>query len=199
MWAVVILAYHIASRLAYVLYAGFALKQQDQVGHFTRRYGAEEGFRRFRRVVSSLMYNDGVSFVLLCLVTRNTLELAWPRAWTIMAGAVLVVLGSSVKLWATATLGAKAYYWHSFFVPADGVASVTSGPYRFLKNPMYTVGYLQAYGLALVTGSVPGLAAALFDQAAILAFHRWVEKPHFERLSARDAGMERKQQHAVPK
>ncbi len=199
MWALVVLAYHIASRLAYVLYAGFALKQQDKRGHFARRYGAEEGFRRFRRVVSSLMYNDGLSFVLLCLVTWNTLELERPRAWTIVAGAVLVVLGSSVKLWAAATLGAKAYYWHSFFVQANVVAPNTSGPYRFLKNPMYTVGYLQAYGLALVTGSLTGLAAALFDQAAILAFHRSVEKPHFERLSARDAGAEGQEKHAVPK
>ena len=34
----------------------------------------------------------------------------------------------------------------------------------------------------VVTGKVvPGLLAAVFDQAAILAFHRWVEKPHFDR------------------
>ncbi|MGH2668454.1 MAG: methyltransferase, partial [bacterium] len=55
-------------------------------------------------------------------------------------------------------------------------------PYRFLKNPMYTVGYLQTYGLALLTGSMPGLVAALFAQAAILLFYLLVEKPHFDKL-----------------
>ncbi len=49
---------------------------------------------------------------------------------------------------------------------------------------MYTVGYLQVYGLALLAGSLPGLAAALFDQAAILTFYRAVEKPHFDRSVA---------------
>jgi hypothetical protein len=46
---------------------------------------------------------------------------------------------------------------------------------------MYTVGYLHIYGFALVTASSLGLLAALFDQVAILAFYRSVEKPHFDR------------------
>jgi hypothetical protein len=46
---------------------------------------------------------------------------------------------------------------------------------------MYTVGYLPLYGLALFTMSLPGLLAAAFDQAAILAFYWSVEKPHFDR------------------
>jgi hypothetical protein len=49
---------------------------------------------------------------------------------------------------------------------------------------MYTVGYLHAYGFALVTGSWLGLLAAAFDQAAILVFHQLVEKPHFLRTPA---------------
>ena len=47
---------------------------------------------------------------------------------------------------------------------------------------MYTIGYLPVYGLAIATSSAFGLAAALFDQCAILAFYNLVEKPHFERL-----------------
>jgi len=181
-WALIALAYHVASRLAYVLYIGLVLKRQDRTGHFTRRYGAEEGFRRFRRVAAILMYNDGVSFVLLCLATRSTLAIELPRSVSIAAGAFLVLIGVLTKLWAAATLGGRAYYWHNFFTPAARAVPNSTGPYRFLKNPMYSVGYLQTYGFALVTGSLPGLIAALVDQAAILAFYRWVEKPHFEKL-----------------
>ena len=50
---------------------------------------------------------------------------------------------------------------------------------------MYTVGYLQTYGFALLTGSLLGLGAALVDHVAILAFYRLVEKPHFERVRER--------------
>jgi hypothetical protein len=47
---------------------------------------------------------------------------------------------------------------------------------------MYTIGYLQTYGLALMMRSLPGVMAAVFAQAAILAFYFIVEKPHFEKL-----------------
>ena len=182
-WGALALGYQIASRLAYVLYVGFALKSQDRSGHFTRRYGADEGFRRFRRTASTLMANDGVSFVAVCLLTWNTLPPEIPRGLAVAAGTLLVLVGVSTKLWAAATLGGRAYYWYNFFTSTGTVAPNSAGPYRFLKNPMYTVGYLHTYGLALVTASLPGLLAALFDQGAILAFYRWVEKPHFEKYS----------------
>src|SRR5207245_3927156 len=83
---------------------------------------------------------------------------------------------------AAVTLGSDAYYWRNFFTPTGPVAPATTGPYRFLRNPMYTVGYLQTYGLALLVGSRFGLIMALFDQAAILVFYRRVEKPHFDKL-----------------
>src|SRR5207247_1571213 len=93
-WALLALAYHLASRLAYVLYIGLALGRQERTGYLTLRHGAEGGFRRFRRLGATLMYNDAGSFVLL------------------------------------------------------------------------------------------GLAAAVFDHAAILAFYRLVEKPHFEKYAS---------------
>lgn len=186
-WALVALVYHLASRLAYVLYIGIALRQQERTGRFTRRHGVEQGFRRFRRVASTLMANDAASFVVLCIASGNTLRVELPLGLVVAVGAVLVLVGVGTKLWAAATLGGKAYYWYNFFTPPDRVVPSTSGPYRLLKNPMYTVGYLQTYGLALVTGSLPGLVAAVIGQAAILAFYQWVERPHFETRAAADA------------
>ncbi|HKW41667.1 MAG TPA: methyltransferase [Gemmatimonadales bacterium] len=176
------LAYHFASRLAYVCYIGLTLSRQDRSAYLTERHGPEQAFRRFRRVAATLMLNDAVSFVVLCVVTRHTLPLALPQGLTIAVGAVLVVVGIAVKAWATATLGTGAYYWRDFFVPVERPVPAHAGPYPFLKNPMYSVGYLPTYGLALATGSLPGLIASAIDQAAILAFYRWVEKPHVERM-----------------
>ena len=39
------LAYHLASRLAYVLYVGVTLKRQDRAAYLTRRHGPEAAFR----------------------------------------------------------------------------------------------------------------------------------------------------------
>lgn len=176
-------AYCIASRLAYVLFTGIALRRQERSAAYTRTWGVEGGFQRFRRVVSALMVNDVFAFALLCVVTRDTIEVDLPRMVVIVVGAVLIAVGISVKVWAANTLGGDAYYWYNFFSPPRSPHIVLAGPYRFLANPMYTVGYLQAYGFALITGSVMGLWAAAFLHVSILAFYFAVEKPHFQRLN----------------
>lgn len=185
MWIALAAVYHLVSRLAYVLGVGVALRRQDRYQVFTRRYGAEAGFLRFRRAATIVMNNDALSFVVLCLVTRRSLDPSWPWSLSLALGALFIFLGLSIKLWAAARLGSAAYYWHNFFVPGDLVMPDPPGPYRYLKNPMYTLGYLHAYGFALACESWPGLIAAAFDQVAILAFHQWVEKPHFEALVER--------------
>ena len=73
--------------------------------------------------------------------------------------------------------------WLSTSRPDDAaIGPVSTGPYRFISSPMYTIGYLQTYGLALILRSLPGLIAAGFLQATILTFHVLIEKPHFQRL-----------------
>jgi len=186
-------AYHLASRLAYVLYVGLTLNRQDRTAHLTRRHGEEAGFQRFRRAAAFVMANDAVSFAVLCLVSANTLNVGLPRGLAFAVGAVLAAVGVATKVWAAATLG-DGYYWRNFFTPNGRIVTKAAGPYRWLRNPMYTVGYLPVYGLALATSSAYGLIAALFDQCAILTFYHLVEKPHFEKL--RRAGSELLEQSA---
>src|SRR2546428_2420646 len=112
------LAYHLASRLAYVLYVGLTLKRQDRAEYLTQRYGVEAGFRRFRRVAALVMANDAVSLAVLCLVSWDTLYLGLPRGLPIAVGAALAPVGGATEIWAAATLG-DGYYWHNFFRPPD--------------------------------------------------------------------------------
>src|SRR5258705_6268980 len=146
------IAYCVASRLAYILFTGIALRRQERDEAYTRTWGVEGGFQRFRRVVSVLMVNDVFAFGLLCLVTRDTLEVAVPRAAVIVGGLALIAVGIAVKVWAANTLGGDAYYWYNFFSPPRSPHIVLPRPDRVLANPMYTVGYPQAYGFAFVMG-----------------------------------------------
>ena len=127
------LAYHLASRLAYVLYVGVTLHRQDRTASLTRRYGAEAGFRRFRRAAAFVMANDAVSFGVLCFVSVNTLHVGLPRGLEIAVGAGLAVIGIATKVWAAATLG-DGYYWHNFFTPADRIVPKAAGPYRWSRT-----------------------------------------------------------------
>jgi protein-S-isoprenylcysteine O-methyltransferase Ste14 len=171
--AIAFFTYAILSRMAYVLFVGGALRRKQR---------PPAAFPRFRRTAAIIMIHDAFAFIVLCVFTRDTLALPIPPAARIAAGAILALVGLGVKLWAARTLGADAYYWHNFFDPENARGPVTTGPYRYLANPMYTVGYLHTYGLALITASLPGLIAAGFAQAAIIAFYLIVEKPHFEQL-----------------
>jgi protein-S-isoprenylcysteine O-methyltransferase Ste14 len=179
-WGALGLGYAIASRIAYVLYVGLALRRQERSRHFTRRSGTDASYRRFKREASLLMTNDAVGLVAACVLGWHTLPGELPRGVMVVSGTILVIVGIVTKLWAKATLGGDAYYWANFFMDTPSVIPARAGPYRFFRNPMYTVGYLHTYGLALMTASLPGLIAALFDQAAILTFYLLVEKPHFD-------------------
>jgi len=184
MWDLLALGYHVVSRLAYAVGVGVAITLQKRHQYFTRVVGIEAGYRRFRRLAAIVMNNDALSFIVLCLVTRGMLDTSIPRAALVSIGLAGIALGAGTKLWAAATLGSSGYHWQDVFDPSATASGPPRGPYRLLRNPMYTVGYLHAYGFALVTSSWIGLLAAAFDQAAILLFHQLVEKPHFLRTSA---------------
>src|SRR2546428_9505833 len=98
------LGYHLASRLAYVLYVGLALKRQDRTAYLTRRHGVEPGFQRFRRVAAFVMANDGVSLPVLCLVSADTLRVRLPRGLALAVGAVLGVIRAGTQVWGARTL-----------------------------------------------------------------------------------------------
>lgn len=179
---VAVFVYAILSRMAYVLYVGGVLRREDRDHRYTQRFGRAGAFRRFRRTAALIMNQDAFAFVLLCVVTRNTWRPPLAPAVSLALGAALAVIGLGTKLWAARTLGSDAYYWHNFFDPEMAIGPVSTGPYRFISSPMYTVGYLHTYGLALMLRSLPGLIASVFCQAAILVFYFVIEKPHFERL-----------------
>ena len=185
LWGALAFGFHLASRMAYVVWVGRALHQQDQYQRFTRDGRIEAGFQRFRRTASTIMNIDGVSFVVLVLLTRDTMSIDLPRWMVLLGGGLLVLAGAGIKLWAAASLGGKAYYWYNFFDPAAPVVARAPGPYRFIRNPMYTLGYLQTYGLAIMFGSLPALIAGGFDQIAVLVFNHVVERPHYARLIRR--------------
>ena len=172
-WGLASLIYHVASRLTYVIWVGRALQREDRP--------AEE-FARFRRTAALVMNNDAVSFVLMCVLTYGTWPAGTSRLLLAALGSVLVIVGLGMKLWARAAVGADRYYWRDFFGPPAPSDAPVGGPYRYFKNPMYTIGNLHLEGLALMAASPAALAVALFSHAAILVFNHVVERPHVQRL-----------------
>jgi protein-S-isoprenylcysteine O-methyltransferase Ste14 len=178
-------AFFLASRAAYVSFVGFSLRAQDASGWWTRRWGPEGGYHRFKNGASLAMTNDAAAIGLVCWTSRGSLGGTVPLGVLEALGIALVILGVGMKAWAVATLGKGSFYWRSFFIPPAHTRYVVAGPYRWFANPMYTVGYAQAYGVALCLASLPGLIAALVAQSLVLVLNHWAEKPHTERMRRR--------------
>jgi protein-S-isoprenylcysteine O-methyltransferase Ste14 len=173
------IAWFAASRGAYVLFVALSLRAEERRASVD---GRDAAWRRFSARASWLMDNDGVAFAGLCLATGGYFPIDASWAVSIAAGAVLAAVGVGVKAWAAASLSAGSYHWRNFFVPPAPRTLTAAGPYRWLSNPMYTLGYAHAYGLAIAVQSSAGLIAAAAAQASILLLYVLVERPHLVRL-----------------
>lgn len=177
---VIALVLHGMSRFAYIAFVSSALRDI----HASEAVRWDE-FIKFRRSAKVIMNNDAFTFVLLCLVTRHSPVSMVPVGVQI-AGGLFVLIGAYVKIWSAKLIG-DGYFWVDFFAPPSESPRCRVGPYRYLNNPMYTVGYLPAYGCAMLLGSWVGVAVAAIDQIVILFFNYKVELPHFKKLSRCDS------------
>jgi protein-S-isoprenylcysteine O-methyltransferase Ste14 len=97
-------------------------------------------------------------------VLRDTAE-PLPRNRLYPLGIALVWAGLGVNRWARTTLG-RHYRPVVTVVPDHDV--VATGPYRFVRHPMYLGGMVISAGFALATGSPVASAAWLFPPLAMI-------------------------------
>jgi protein-S-isoprenylcysteine O-methyltransferase Ste14 len=127
---------------------------------------------------------SGAGFV--CAVAAPLAELAGLDPITVLdrtpvraAGVVLVVLGIAATLAAQLAMGGS---WRPDVDPDTRTALVTAGPFRLIRNPIFTATAATAAGLALV---VPNLVAAAMLVAFLAALElqvRLVEEPYLHRV-----------------
>ena len=109
----------------------------------------------------------GGSIVLAVRLGRDCLPL-WPggRTWPVVVGLAMVAAGIALRAWSIATLG--RFFQYRIEVQADHRV-VSGGPYRYVRHPSYSGLALVLIGLALATGDVPSLVAAVVLAGAGLA------------------------------
>jgi protein-S-isoprenylcysteine O-methyltransferase Ste14 len=102
------------------------------------------------------------AFALVYLVLQFTPHpaLPWEGLWLQVFGGLLIFIGASVALWVAILLGPAKLNGLRFFKPLRE-EQVVSGPFRWLKNPMYTGYFLVFLGVALLKNSLYDLAIAL--------------------------------------
>jgi len=154
-----------------------AILRSDLPARAIARLGEKRAFRAYETLAGLMFLNQGLGVGCMAALHIPRWEQALPAPLVLAAGLTLFVAGLVVKLWATLTVGVDAYYFRDMFLSRPLAPACGGGPYRFLHNPMYSVGQLQGYGYALLYGSFPGLAAAAAGHLLIYAFYLAAERP----------------------
>jgi protein-S-isoprenylcysteine O-methyltransferase Ste14 len=95
------------------------------------------------------------------------------------AGAVLAVLGIAVTLAAQLAMGAS---WRPDVDPDARTALVTTGPFRLVRNPIFTATAATATGLALLVPNLLAVAMLIAFVTALQVQVRLVEEPYLHRV-----------------
>jgi len=148
------------------------------------RWGEERAYRIYETILALMFINQGLG---VGCVGSLTLGESWllpgPPALVYSVAAVLCAIGIVVKIWATVVVGIDVYYYRDMFLGRATTTFSVSGPYRVLSNPMYGVGQLHAYGVAvLMSRSWNGLMAAAICHALIYVFYFTAEWPFIQRV-----------------
>jgi hypothetical protein len=147
------------------------------------RYGETKAYAYYEAFTAFMFFYRSTSINFLILQTAGSLQIfnAYPNSCIVLAWS-LIIGASVVNIWATIIIGVDVYYYKDMFVGRAIGNFEVKGPFRYFSNPMYGIGQLSAYGLALLSGSLWGLWAAVLNQFVMYVFYFLCEKPHIERL-----------------
>lgn len=165
--------------LTLVFYYGgnAAILRSDIPARAVARFGEKRAFRAYETLAGLMFLNQGLGVGCMAALHVPGWDEAVPASLFLATGATLFVAGLVVKGWATLTVGVDVYYFRDMFLGRPLETACDGGPYRFLRNPMYSVGQLQGYGYALLHESLPGVVAAAAGHLLIYAFYVVAERP----------------------
>jgi protein-S-isoprenylcysteine O-methyltransferase Ste14 len=143
---------------------------------FQAHFGKERGHVMYAAVLDLLLFAQRMSFVALVFATAQTPDGVMGAALAAL-GLPLVGVGATVSIWAALVIGVDAYHYRDLFTGSRSTRLECGGPYALCRNPMYTLGPLAGYGLALMALSPIALLAAGLNQALLFAFNELIEQP----------------------
>ncbi|HVK96360.1 MAG TPA: methyltransferase [Flavisolibacter sp.] len=178
------LIYFALSTSAYIGFIYLVLPENGYRHWFMQKFGGEqEGFLAYEALLAFLFFISGSSIGIVAASYPGDFDLNNRVVDVIKTIAVLsVVIGFFIKTWAAKVVSVDIYYWKDMFLGRKISDFVVKGPYKFVKNPMYGLGLLQSYGVAIWYMSYQGLIVAVIYQLLIFSFYFIQEKQFIKRV-----------------
>lgn len=175
------IAYALVSIVCYVGFIFAVLPRRGLRLWFIERWGEERGYRAFEAVLSILFFHNAAAISYVATSSHGRQLAFIPEAVVVTLAILLFVVGGITKLWAAMAVSVDIYYWKDMFLGREVRAFVETGPYRYLKAPMYGVGQMEAYALAILFRSPAGLLIAGLNQCCVFLFYFAVERGFIRR------------------
>jgi protein-S-isoprenylcysteine O-methyltransferase len=93
--------------------------------------------------------------------------------WTVAIGSPIMAAGLAVRVWALTTLG--KFFTMPITLRADHQL-VRNGPYRWIRHPAYTGGFLTAVGLPIILGTPAGTLVTIVACLAAYVYRIRIEE-----------------------
>jgi protein-S-isoprenylcysteine O-methyltransferase Ste14 len=168
-----------------ILYIGFIMLVLGKDGYrnwFIKKWGEEKGYLVYEGVLGFIFFNNAASIGYIASSIPGSLFHFINKEILFAIIAILFVTGFIVKIWAAKVVSIDIYYWKDMFLGRKISKFVVEGPYKYLSNPMYGIGQLPAYAVAIWYGSIFGLIATILNQCLIFSFYYIVEKKFIKRV-----------------
>jgi protein-S-isoprenylcysteine O-methyltransferase Ste14 len=180
----------IAALVGFALFGLLAFGMRAWIHH--RRTGTT-GFVGLSGSIGSVEWLGGALFVLalaaapagpvLQLAGALTPSAAFDTAPAHAAGLLLYAIGVAATLWAQFAMGDS---WRIGVDATARTALVATGPFRWVRNPIFTAMTVATLGLALLVPNIVALLALLTLLLALEIHVRLVEEPYLTRVHGRD-------------
>jgi protein-S-isoprenylcysteine O-methyltransferase Ste14 len=171
------MGYFAISTIVYLGFIFWVLPQHGFRIKLMERFGEEDAYAYYEGFLAFAFFHNGAS---LTFISQSSAGSGFwsdvPQLIIVLIAGVLFVTGLVVKIWSAYLVGVPVYYWKDMFLGRKVSDFVASGPYKYLNNPMYGVGQLQVYAMAIYYNSVYGLLFAVINQLLVFLFYFTVEK-----------------------
>lgn len=174
--------YFAGSTLVYIVFIFLVLPERGLRLALTKKFGEEQAYLYYEGFLAFAFFHNGAS---LTFISQSSIGSGYwgdlPQVIVLGGVVILFSVGLIVKIWAAYVVGIPIYYWKDMFVGRKVSDFVVTGPYKYFSNPMYGIGQLQVYAIAIYYNSVYGLIFGALNQALVFLFYFTVEKPFIRR------------------
>lgn len=174
--------YFVCSTLVYLGFIFLILPEYGLRLMMIEKLGEEKAYLYYEGFLAFAFFHNGAALTFISQSSIGSGFLANTSPLLVMTLVVfLFVVGLVVKIWSAYVVGIPIYYWKDMFLGRKVSDFVVTGPYKYISNPMYGIGQVQVYAIAIYYNSIYGLIFGAVNQALVFLFYFVAERPFIYR------------------